>query len=566
MAQLDGQYNARSSNLVLPKTLTSSAQKEVSIPRGSIWNFRERGAIIDIDPSNIIDSSGQDNFFLGTKLLTSPNTINAASSRCMGAANFNCSILGGTGDTILSSQNASMNNTGTGTTDKNAIIACFGGLFGSTAAGNQYFNLAGASTNPQIQTTNAGNVFVSGFLGSESCVYLNSNATNNLNRNAFLASLGNTISNLVGNTFEASINSTLSTRSSTISNSIGCSTVGCLAGTVNNSNYSLATGSAPNITGFTNVLAHSATATSSNQAIFGTRVDVTGGDLTISNGFINCPKGVALSTRAVTLSDTLLANDGVVLLNGTNIILTIPSAAAMGASFPLNTSRTWKVSSGPTFLGNANRVTLASGAFDNNGGLTTYMFTASGESIDLTLHNLSPTPFWYLGSTLALTGNFTAPANSFGVAPPKSDAAQLPTSTSEATHKALTTTSYVTFTAVDNSNYFQLSTGFPQVKCIMEGVVDYEVQVKTATGGGNYLIRADLALTATGVTIPNSYVEQGGVNTVPGTVVIRGKSARAYLDPFSGSPLTVRVSQDSTNLINASASILSVKLYITFRL
>jgi len=57
--------------------------------------------------------------------------------------------------------------------------------------------------------------------------------------------------------------------------------IGAQSGILSSAVNSVATGASPNITAFSNVLAHGATATANNQAIFGTRMDVTGGDLTV---------------------------------------------------------------------------------------------------------------------------------------------------------------------------------------------------------------------------------------------------------------------------------------------
>lgn len=595
MAAIDSQFDARTANLVMPKTLTSNVQKEVSIPRGSIWNFRERGAVVDFDPSALIDSTGKNNFFLGTNLPTNPNSIDTDSTRCFGAANSGMSVVKARNVGVVGSKSGSIAQNGT------ADIAFV-------------FFEAADRCNAVVNAGAAGGIFVDSIIACERC-NLTNDGPQSLNRNSIIASILSNMNVLNGAVRETSVNliggcrfctindasatmiggsdnitlnsgvficavhgsgsSTLSNActysgmfasvNSTINGGTRSALVGANNGALTSATNSVGTGSSPIINSFSNVFSHGATATANNQAIFGTRVDVTGGDLTVSNGAVQTSKGLLTTVRTITGNDTLLAADGAVFLNGNNITLTIPSAASMGANFPLDTSRTWQINAASTFLGNPNKLSLASGSFENNGGFNTYLFSISGEHLDLVLQN-TVTPVWQLGNNVSLEANFSAPANSFGLTPPKSDAAQLPTSTSEATHKALTTTSYVTFTTNGTPTYFQLAGGFVQALCTMEGVWSYEIQVNTATGGGNYLIRADLVLTASGNSFAGSYSEQGGVNTVPGTVVIRGKSERTFIDPFSATPVSVRISEDSANLINASASILSVRLYCDFRI
>jgi hypothetical protein len=438
------------------------------------------------------------------------------------------------------------------------------------------------SSSGSVTTNDVGGVYVSSIMGSESCSLTNSSPSVSVIRNSIISSIVSSINALVGTPSETTLNTVIGSQSGVINGGNSTTLISTIPGTATTSarsvlmagssgvlssaTNSLGTGTAPNITGFSNVLAHGATATASNQAIFGTRLDVTGGDATVTNGGVSASKGFLTPIRAITGSDTLLATDGDVYLNGTNITLTIPSAAAMGANFPLNTSRTWSISSGPTFAGNVNKISLAAGSFENNGGFTQYPFTLSGEHLTLTLNNFTPSPFWVLGNTLELEANFTAPANNFGLTPPKSDAAQLPTSTSEANHKTLTTTSYVTFTSLDNTFFWQITGGFAQAKCTFEGYFGYEIQVKNVSGGGSWLIRADLALTGSGTSYTGSYVEQGGVNTIGGTTLITGRTPRAFIDPFTPTPLSVRISQDSASLINASASITSVRLFCYFRI
>lgn len=620
MAQYDGQHDARLTNKVQPYDLTY-ANNVIAIPRGSYWPFKERGAVLDITVDTIETADG--NFFLGTSYPVNPNVIDkTVASRCFGAGNTSCTIAGtvsngsiigsgacditnntgalATGNRIIDSQTCSIQSSGTGRLVNNSVADSFATTI-TTGAGTtgqcvengvQQCENCAVNVLSAANTTTANNMTACQFclignpLGatantilnqvtaSDSC-FLNPGAQCTIHsavsssiggnprsiRSNLTACLACGHNNSVSSAIIGSENSTCT--SSTTRSAIVAANNAALTAATN----CLATGTSPVINTYSNTFAHGATATSSNQVILGTRLDVTGGTVNTAAGYTNSAYGYTQNLRITTTTpDTLLATDGHLFVQSTQGVaftLNVPSAAAMGANYPLNTSKVFKVTfNSANYAGNSIVVT---GNFNNNPFFNTYRTSMGGETVDLVLHNTPSAPFWELSTNAVIEACFTAPVNSFGLTPPKSDAAQLPTSTSEATHKALTTTSYVTFTVNPEPTYWLLSGGFIKPNVAAEFFAEYEVQIKTVSGGGSYLIRADMVASDTGATLPDSYVEQGGTNTIPGVIIIRGKASRFYADPF-GTTLSVRISQDSSNLINASASITLVRLWITAKI
>ena len=401
-------------------------------------------------------------------------------------------------------------------------------------------------------------------MGCSTCFMTAAHTSNGLNflNNSMIGCRNCSI--IPGNTSSVSVCGLASGTATMGSSNTRVAFIGSTAANVSGSSMVIAGGNSPNVTGYSNVLAFGATASANNQAIFGTRVDINGGPLAVTNGNIQSIQGYLGGVRSISANSTLLATDHHVWINntGTPITLTIPSAAAMSASFALNTTKRFTISC-QDYFSICNMTCVSNlGTF----GLNNYTFLRAFETVVLLFIN-DGAPRYVLERPYERESACLAPLNSFGVAPPKSDAAQLPTSTSEATHLALTTTSYATFTSVGvnyNPNSAILNAGFLQLTLRGEYKIDYEIQITTTSGGGSWLIRSDVARTDTGATRPQSFQANMGLNTND-TRSIRGTTSWFWNDPTVVAPITVRLSQDSGSLFNASAVITSVTARVQCR-
>jgi hypothetical protein len=369
-------------------------------------------------------------------------------------------------------------------------------------------------------------------------------------QNVVIASSGATVSTgtrvLIGGTATASVSGTPSncTVMSASNAVISGAASGCLLG-----------GTSPSVPGFSNCFAWSAAATSSNQAIFGTELRVTGAakHLIVDSGFIRPGYGIADAVRTSATSTTLALTDRTIISSGT---VTLPLAATIGASFPLNTIIVFTV-----IRGNQTVVvqTTAPNTFRGAGGWNN--ITTNRSITGIALVNVA-TPYWSPLEPVEIYNTYYTPVNNnFGLTPPASDANQLPTSTSQATHEAIVTNNaLVSFQASSNLLTIRtLLSSLPSTPGIVisNGMivrVTYQFAIRTSTGAGNYLIRSDLRVTNPGTTPHTlSYAEHGGANTINGTQIVTVTTEpRLY---GASEIVSLRLSQDSANLINASAII-----------
>lgn len=351
-----------------------------------------------------------------------------------------------------------------------------------------------------------------------------------------------------------------------------CATVHTICangGSATSSSVSLLGGSNPSITGLSNCFVWGSTSpTASNQAAFGTDILVRNNrDLTVETGYVNSAQGHVTSYREVTTgTSTLLVTDGTVKLSpGTT--LTLPLASAMAANYPLTTSRTWTIIADPiTALVTTPPVMnrTSPDLINNKTNWTSHVFKAPGQRIRLTLVNRAGFTGWYISDDVEYNSFiWTAINNNFGVAPPQSDANQLTTSTSQATHQALGAASYVTFENLqqNSSNLASLTTpGFAtNITAGMSITYGFDIFF-SANAAGGYLVRADLVNTTTGVSVPGSYTEANGNNGREGskrvTVVCRG-AVGLNVNNFQ-----LRISRDTTDVISPLASIRNVSINI----
>lgn len=327
-----------------------------------------------------------------------------------------------------------------------------------------------------------------------------------------------------------------------------------------------ASGLSPIVTAFNNVFCHSATATSSNQAIFGTRLDVTGtgNNATISGGYVHTDRGLSQTYRQINNGTTLVINDN--LLHNISTIsrqIVIPTAASMGASFPLNSSKTFIIS-GVETLTPSRIFSSGTDVFNNVAGLTTYYLDKTGSVINLALIN-GATPFWKILNSYPQSAEWsTAVANNFGVGA-QANASLLPVSLNEGNHKTLTTTSYYIFEGLsaDNTVVFQKGTSDIGFRTNSAGwakiVFSISILHTTAVVGTPFLIRCDIRNQTGGASIQGSYCEFSGTNDASAS------NTYQYTVPYlrlSAGTYNFRISQDGTYSISAAASITLAKVAI----
>lgn len=551
-------------NWVVPTPLVLTGDNRLVLPRGAVFDV----SLATLVTGGTSFTFPNDNFFLGLNATVNPNTLGSTVTRSFGAGNSSCTVTEGTNQSIIGSTTSTV-----GGTSRNLISASENSsIVDTTGTGNNSENAIIACQNENIFQTGTGDVANNFIAASQNCNLTPNGATRDARLNVILGCNFGVMSHgdlsamiCCDASFfnNAAVSNArrclqLGTNNSSIQqNSTGTILLGCINSRAQGATNCLLSGTTARVDFFSNVLAFNADATASNQAIFGTRMDVTGGNLMVTNGYTRSSNGYLGNFRVSTTNTTLLATDHHVNLGptpGTTVVLTVPSAASLSASFPIGTVKEFRISTNE----NWQKSSITSTSTLNSTGLTTLEFTNSAEIITLFFYNLSPTPYYRLGSPYRRYIYATAPQNSFGISPPKSDAAQLPTSTSQATHLALTTTSYVTFTTVSPASLASLVSGLCQVGGWRgEILVKYEVQVRTATGGGNFLIRSDMC--QSDGTTWGGYVETAGPNT-GGSVMIYGEgSTRWYSNTDS---LTIRISQDASNLINASANITYARLII----
>jgi hypothetical protein len=322
------------------------------------------------------------------------------------------------------------------------------------------------------------------------------------------------------------------------------------------SNNVLASGSSPVVNARTNVFCHGATATASNQAIFGTRVDITGtgSHLTIGSGYVNTARGVAQPLTLITADHGLGATDQFIRVNSaTGRTINIPTASTMSASFPVNTARTWVISAREaTPVGNSTELIINSGGlFNNVAGLNRVDLDEVGSPLTLTLVN-DATPYWHLGPFIRQTAKLST-AVAVG-------AASIVTSTSEANHYTKTSWWTLETLSTANTTLFAKSTSDLGMETMALGYGDMIITLKvthtTAAVGTPYIIRMDVHNSAGGATVPESYAEFCGTNDVSGSSTFQYRVPRSRMVVGN---YRIRVTTDATYPLAAPGQITYVR-------
>jgi hypothetical protein len=318
-------------------------------------------------------------------------------------------------------------------------------------------------------------------------------------------------------------------------------------------------GNTPTVSGFSNVFCCSATATQTNQAIFGTRLDVTGNNNNISvlGGYINALRSLVTPNTQTGTNFTLTLNNSYIRFTANSNVLTLPTLASIQALLPVGTGRTWFVSSTSLFAStNASSIVTTGGdVFNGITGLTSYFLEPNGTEVTLR----SGSSGWLIQPFKQSALYSTGVANNIGVTPPLANASLLPTSTNQTTHEALGASSYCKMATRSANNTTLFGFGASNIGFTINsggGYGDFEYTIvvvhTTAVAGTPYLLRFDVQDSVTGVTVPGSFSAFRGSNDISGSCTFNWR--------FTGyktnlATYRLRISQSATFPITAAGSI-----------
>lgn len=485
-------------------------------------------------------------------------TINISGS---GARNSSMFIGGVNGCTITAVA-------GTGNTNNIGVIGAAGTTItnnGTSSSAIGYIGVVGSDTTSIVNSgtsTTIGNVFIGASSGGGASVAVGAAS---LNRVATIASTTGTFNQTSSGSL---LNCAIIASNLADINSSGASSSGsCLIAAgqnshITNSNYCVALGQGANITGFTNVLAFNATATSNSQIIANTRLDLLGATnhFTMA-GYVNPASGYLNPYRTVGTATSLNTTDSILVISAGSVAVTVPQATVFATNFPTGTVRKYciKVTAGNS----GSTVSLSGGdTFRRKINWTTHTLGTHGETFNLLFVNDPTNPYWEPKNNVGYSGmGIMSTANNFGLTPPKADASLLPTSTSAANHATLTTTSFVTFNSITSVHTPAFTISGQGITFNIPGTytIGYTIELSTIAGAGNYVVRADLCTTA-GTQVANSFSEVGGANTV-GTKTWTVTASPLYVN--AANTYTVRISQENTLQLTTNASIIAVRMIIS---
>lgn len=553
------------------------------IPAGHVLDARPGTILFN---GSLLDNAPNGNLIQGSTF-PSPDTVTVTGN------SSNSTILSSTGVTadnivetsILASENVVINITNDSTESFNnfvaastdvtlddtgdrlrhcAIIGCAGGATRISGSSFRCVIIGSVSCNfvSDPSLANAGDSLIT---GSSTCGFLSNNASH---RYSHITASAN--SQIVATSGGRSRNFISSCAGAILTDTSSTSLQSCLSGTATGTNYTWLGGSIPSATAVTNCFVWGNTSpTASNQAAFGTDVLVRNNrDLTIETGFVNSAQGHVGNYRAVTTgTTTLLVTDGTIKLSpGTT--LTLPLSSAMAANYPLDKDRNWTIIADPVTPGNLVPPVMnvtAPNLINGKTNWTSHVFRAPGQRLRLSLVNTASTTGWYIADDVEYNAYvFTTVDNNFGVAPPQSDANQLPLTANKAAHDVIGAASYVRFEGLTQnaSNLISVATPPGFAVNIVSGLdISYSFEIFfSANAAAGYIIRADLFNVTTNTIVTGSYIEIGGNNGREGTQIV-SKTCRGTV-VLGANTFQLRISQDTAFPISAAASIRNVQVNI----
>lgn len=562
----------------------------LNFPPGTIINMLSSTILLN---GQFLDQLLRENIIQGATL-TNPNDVDTTTTRSLMVASENSNMVGGDLSTILSAVSCLTSDTGTGDFHSSFIAASSTSTMAHTSSDTMYNTSILSSITSDITgsaTGRIGNVMIVGSadaditasdgqvsksaIGYSSTSELTSTSTGEIVESAIFCSAGSDVTSTATTdvTNCAIIGSGTSTIDSTAGAHNRCVIAAANSGSITGGgSNNFACGASPIIIGYDNVFAHNATATASSQAIFGSRLDVTGtgNNITVGTGYVYGRRGMCTQNRTVFTSTSITVEETSLYVNDNTAgrQITIPTAASVGATFPVNSIRSWLIYTLETGPSVTPTRLAASGSdlFNNTTGLTSVSFNRSGTAIHLMLVNIA-TPFWRIITPIIQTAEYTTiTANNFGVTPPQLNASILTTSTGEANHKTLGASTYVTF----DTNTFQdvaiFKAGATNIgfRIDVAGWIDityrFRITHTTAAVGAPFLIRCDILDGSTSATLVNSYTQFAGTNDVSSSTVYSYKVPTTRL---AAGTHQLRMSTDSTYPITSAANISTVRISIS---
>ena len=331
-------------------------------------------------------------------------------------------------------------------------------------------------------------------------------------------------------------------------------------------NRVVAFGSFNNITGVQNSYAFYADVSGNNT--YGIGVDtffVADGNAEIRDGYAWANQGFIISTATGTTTVAADTNS-IYLENGETV--TLPVAATFGGNFPTGYSKKITVFSEDGSTGN--EITLSgSDTFRKRPGWTKHELPDNGSSVEVIFYNHPVLPFWTFPSPVVYGAYFEMTTNNnFGVTPPQSDAAQLPTAANFGEHVVIGPAGRISFDnkdsqPSDNTVFERTADGFIQINVTGRFAIEYQWEFSQAASAGNatFTSRGDLVDTATDNTLPDSFTAQGGwadTGTPPSKM---DKTVKAQ-NIAAGTIFTVRISQGTGQTANTDQDLRRVQVRI----
>lgn len=535
-----------------PRNIFVRNDGQIILPSGSILNALRATILFN---GTLLDNAPNGNLIQGTT--TNGNSVDATSNslllvstssgftrgyRSAILASNLSTINGGDINGMYNSWNSNISSNGdpNDNTSINTIIGCNacdiqGGVIRGFIANSQLCNI----TSPTWVSSNQERIMYSSIISSNDCNITRTGTTTLNDDNCIVAS-----------------------RNSDITDSRRCMLFGSNSpSNINACEDVVGMGPACIATGVTKNFLVESTAVTDNEMRVGLDFHVDNNNIVADDGYIQSNQSFLDNYKEITsLTYTVTLNDHTIFINNTNsVTVTLPDPATLGATLPLNTTRDFHFIG--VLTGTPSVITLATGTFNNKAGWTTHALAHTGGRITVRLIN-SSTPYWEIPQPVQYAAFvYTDIANNFGLTPPQSDAAQLPTSTDRASHEALTTTSYYTFDGITTNSSIAFTLTNPGVQINNPGVYKftYQIDVRCNGGLGSYILRSDLVDTGTGLPVPGSYTESGGQNSTAGSRHINVSALTGAIAPSS---YQLRVSQDSGANFLSNGDLERVSIFI----
>lgn len=548
----------------------------INIPEGAVLNaLRGRvllpGTLLDNIPlGNIIQAPDDYNITVGSDVLHS--TVLGSEDVTLGNGDSADEVEKATilGSTSVSLDGSAFSN---GVYGSGGITFDPAGFSIPTGIGLNFWNNFVAASNA---CTLSGQVHGSTLLGSQDCDIV-ATGTLPVSHRVFKCGIYNSIdSNITSTSTQAYSAAIIASQDSdiantafvrnrliaasencTISGSANSAFVGAANGNITNCNSCLAVGTGSTMTGRVGSFALNATPTRSSQAAIGAdlRVSGIGNNATVVDGYAYADRGfIGNYVEDVNEVEHFLS-----YTNTRNI-----QVGDIANGMPLGTTKAlyFYDRSGGSFCN------FVGGTGINN--VPGFVRHRSATGCTMLVHEPPVgSPYVTYAHPMAFSYSFrSTTANNFGASNPQTDANQLPTTADRAAHDALAYTTRYKFQTATISNDQVLNLVGDEALAYITGEYKfsyYFIVSNGGAGGSNYLLRSSLMWNGVINTVPGSYAETGGVNSLAGT-----RRVDVVCEPFrltTPAPpgtrnISLKISQDTTNTIDVLADIIEAGMTV----